>query len=126
MQDIGTGGFNGFLDGNIVQNTYFPGGHGAALKPSSWDHLNPPWNNYDSLAQFVLKEANDIPPGLLVESESRWATLAWKLCWLVWLVLAAIVAACVAALILLPPFWPWGVLGLVLFVAALVLVLYSI
>jgi hypothetical protein len=80
--DIGTGGHNGFQDneGQKNANTYFKGGHGAAIEI----------NNHASLARFALTGINKVDAPL-VESQAEWVVLASKLCWVVWLVIVSLV-----------------------------------
>jgi|SRR5271165_201294 len=84
--DIGGAGFLGF-DGDAEirkeQVTWVVGGHDAALQPGV----------IPNILAFIVREANEIPisPASRGDSQSKVATLASRLCWLIWLALLLIV-----------------------------------
>ena len=81
--DIGTAGHNGFQDDTPKKKSipaYFNGGHGAAIQPK----------NHTSLAHFILTGEVKPEEKLLVAQQEAWAVLLAKLCWAIWLVIAAI------------------------------------
>ncbi len=90
ISDIGTAGHNGFQDNAPKKKSipaYFKGGHGAAIQPE----------NHTSLAHFILTGEVIKPKPkeeeLLVTHQEAWAVLLAKLCWAIWLVIAAIAVA---------------------------------
>jgi predicted esterase len=84
LGDIGTAGHNGFQDDAPKDSSFdqfFKGDHGAAIQPQ----------NHNSLANFILTGENIIPEdGILVASQNQKVVLFAKLCWLVWLLIFAI------------------------------------
>jgi len=88
ISDIGTAGHNGFQDDAPKKKcipAYFKGGHGAAIQPE----------NHTSLAHFILtgeviKPKPKEEEELLVAHQEAWAVLLAKLCWAIWLAIAAI------------------------------------
>ena len=116
--DIGTGGHNGFQDneGQENANTYFDGGHGAAIQP----------NNHASLARFALTGINKVD-GSLVESQAQWVVLASKLCWIVWLVIVSLVVSIgFFATLLASSFGVPVAISVLIYICLILLLLYSL
>jgi hypothetical protein len=96
ISDVGSGGFQGFLDpeGHANQVAYLRGAHGAGIAAG----------NHASLAEFVLgiTPTPVVPASLLTRQPSRMVEWLSKLCWLVWALLLVGLAACAAGLC-----WAW-------------------
>ena len=81
--DIGSGGFNGFLDdaGNDDEVRFIRGGHSTALQPA----------NHASIAEFIVHGRDEVRADICTTEQSSVVSLLSKLCWLVWaLILAAL------------------------------------
>ncbi len=79
--DIGTGGFNGFQEssGNEKEIRYVRGTHSAALKSV----------HHASIAEFLVNGKVRSDENALVKKQSLAVVLSSKLCWLIWIALAA-------------------------------------
>jgi hypothetical protein len=79
FEDIGDGGFIGFMNPALRQheNFYFPGGHSAAYQADG---------NLESLAAYLI-DGDPTDPSGLVANASALATYASRLNWLVWFLL---------------------------------------
>lgn len=116
--DIGTAGHNGFQDneGQENANTYFAGGHGAAIQ----------LDNHASLARFALTGINKVDAPL-VESPAEWVVLASKLCWVVWFVIVTLVVGIgFLARLLAFSFGIPVAISLLIYVCLILLLLYTL
>jgi hypothetical protein len=77
-RDIGSAGFNGFLDGLVrpLQTEFVKGGHSAALVPE----------NVSSIVQFVVHGTKKDIDTLCTRKRSKWMQLISNLCWVVWII----------------------------------------
>lgn len=114
-REIGTGGYEGFFDddNNIVQNSFYNGGHGQALEP----------DNFASIMAF-LREGPQAPRPAGLVGERRWFSLLSRISpWLARGLLVALVALPIAAIIQsslpLLAVWAAGIALLALFLKVL-------
>ncbi|HEV8543588.1 MAG TPA: alpha/beta hydrolase [Verrucomicrobiae bacterium] len=82
-RDIGSAGFNGFEDGFVqpMETRFVRGGHGAALVKE----------NVPSIVDFIIHGKRTDVASVFVEKQPLALTLSSNVCWLVWLILIAIV-----------------------------------
>jgi len=98
--EIGSGGFNGFNDGEAKENeiAYLRGGHDAGIKKEL----------YQSIAYFIIdRSLATIPENLKTDKKSRWIDFFSKFAWIVWLgltVLVVLIGFLVVKLLLLASF----------------------
>jgi pimeloyl-ACP methyl ester carboxylesterase len=117
-RDIGSAGFNGFLqdEGNSLQVKFIPGGHSAAIDE----------RNHHSIVNFILCGSLSTNPSYLIRSQPTWAIVLSRACWLVWLLIGASVFG-VGYLVwnapVLPLAWHWAALAA--YAVVIVLILYT-
>ena len=83
--DLGSAGFNGFMDGKFkdFETKFLKGGHSAALDDA----------NLEPIVEFIM-EGKKLDPGPLLVGEHPTRLRYWsQLCWAVWLGLAASLVA---------------------------------
>jgi len=82
-RDIGSAGFNGFEDWFVqpMETRFVRGGHGAALVKE----------NVPSIVDFIIHGKRTDVASVFVEKQPLALTLSSHVCWLVWLILIAIV-----------------------------------
>jgi pimeloyl-ACP methyl ester carboxylesterase len=84
-RDIGSAGFNGFIDsfGNALETKFVKGGHPAALEPA----------NIPSIIDFVLDGKKTDIPEILTSSQPTFIDYISRVCWLIWLLLGLVLIA---------------------------------
>lgn len=109
--DIGSGGFNGFED-DFADNlqVYLDGGHGAGILEA----------NHDSLARFLIHGENTHQQTTF-DHPSNLVSVASRLCWLCWTILATCLATVCYTTGMLGG--TWGLLSSVLIVLAILFTL---
>jgi predicted esterase len=125
-KDIGSAGFNGFItsEGNALETRFLDGAHSIALDP----------RNIGSIVEFIIDGKRVDNPDLLNKRGPTWKMeFSSKFCWLIWVLIFAVIVALLGLWILvflhfMPAVrWPFdAALAVVTFIPLVVMVLKTV